>query len=103
MALLYTLTINVPEGIEEFPPAFNPHIENIIIPLQMTLPTIHIGHITKIVFADQTALMSYINAIKPTVDMLAIIKEWKTAYNISYIITVDELSASTITDFDWIN
>ena len=58
----------------------------------------------KITFVDQTALISFITATKLTTDEISQLAEWKTAYNISYTVTIEQLSdtePTITTSYDW--
>ena len=48
--------------------------------------------------------MSYITATTPSAEELSLITEWKTAYNISYTVTIEQLSdtePTITTSYDW--
>ena len=112
MSILHTFTSNIPEvvdGLLGFPPSIQSFLDNYAT-INKSVNVIDLtisprGATTKITFADQPALMSYITAaITPSAEELAAIKEWKTAYNISYTVTIEQLSdtePTITTSYDW--
>ena len=105
MSIVYTF--NIPEAVAWLtPPSIQSFFyKNSAINVSNNIVIDRLGTGTfKITFADQPALMSYMTATAPSAEELVVIAEWKTAYNISYTVTIEQLSdtePTITTSYDW--
>ena len=99
MAILYTLTINDPRGVGQFPPdIYGSEWYNRFINLAATR-SIGSAYVYAFVFKDQTALDSWLAENTPTdPDVLAQLERWKLigVEYISNFYTLPEISGTGI-------
>lgn len=99
MAILYTLTVNDPQGIGQFPPEIaNSEWYNRIINLA-SVQSIGNGYVYAFIFEDQASLDSWVADNTPTdPDVLAQLARWKLlgVQYISNFYTLPEISGTGI-------
>ena len=102
MALLYVFTVHKSDPtVANTPPSLQSRANEIALLLKTLTVLSTSGNSVAILFADESALMTYVNAVKFTESQQTLLNEWKAAYNISYTHAVYNFPEADIVGIDW--